>query len=284
MRRGPNSGSRFLLDSDVTTVGRHPEADIFLDDVTVSRRHAEFLRHGSSFEVKDLGSLNGTYFDGVRIETALLSDGAEVQVGKFRLTFYASRLDLAHLAAVVARASAQAKDAWGATPLLSIGQVLAKLNPEFPDLTPSKLRFLEERQLVAPARTESGYRKFSPIDLDRLRFVLTMQRDHYLPLKVIRGYLDDLDAGRTPTLPGGATPGPSMLSSERKFKRDELIREAGANAMLLGDAISASLIMPADLFGEDALAVLKSLVELQRSGIEPRHLRGFRRRPSVSSA
>ncbi|MBU1588015.1 MAG: FHA domain-containing protein [Actinobacteria bacterium] len=98
VRRGPNVGARFLLDADLTTVGRHPEADIFLDDVTVSRRHAEFLRHGTAFEVKDLGSLNGTYFDGVRIDTALLSDGAEVQVGKFRLTFYASRLDLAHLA------------------------------------------------------------------------------------------------------------------------------------------------------------------------------------------
>ena len=98
VRRGPNVGARFLLDADLTTVGRHPEADIFLDDVTVSRRHAEFLRHGTAFEVKDLGSLNGTDFDGVRIDTALLSDGAEVQVGKFRLTFYASRLDLAHLA------------------------------------------------------------------------------------------------------------------------------------------------------------------------------------------
>ena len=95
VRRGPNVGARFLLDADVTTVGRHPEADIFLDDVTVSRRHAEFLRHGTAFQVKDLGSLNGTYFDGVRIDTALLSDGAEVQVGKFRLTFYASRFDLA---------------------------------------------------------------------------------------------------------------------------------------------------------------------------------------------
>ena len=67
--------------------------------------------------------------------------------------------------------------------------MLAKLNPEFPDLTPSKLRFLEERQLVAPARTDSGYRKFSPSDMDRLRFVLTMQRDHYLPLKVIKQLL-----------------------------------------------------------------------------------------------
>ncbi|WP_395640767.1 FHA domain-containing protein [Pseudolysinimonas sp.] len=95
VRRGPNIGARFLLDADSTVAGRHPDADIFLDDVTVSRRHAEFVRVGTAFQVRDLGSLNGTYFDGVRIESALLSDGAEVQVGKFRLTFYASRLDKA---------------------------------------------------------------------------------------------------------------------------------------------------------------------------------------------
>ncbi|WP_423923964.1 FHA domain-containing protein [Frigoribacterium sp. 2-23] len=98
VRRGPNIGARFLLDSDVTVAGRHPDAGIFLDDVTVSRKHAEFRRHGTSFSVHDLGSLNGTYFDGVRIDEALLNDGAEVQVGKFRLTFYASRVDLANLA------------------------------------------------------------------------------------------------------------------------------------------------------------------------------------------
>jgi len=96
VRRGPTSGARFLLDADVTTVGRHPDADIFLDDVTVSRRHAEFLRDGTSFQVKDLGSLNGTYLNSERIDTSALGDRAEVQVGKFRLTFYASRVDLAH--------------------------------------------------------------------------------------------------------------------------------------------------------------------------------------------
>lgn len=94
VQRGPNQGSRFLLDQDVTTVGRHPNADIFLDDVTVSRRHSEFRRHGSKFMIHDLASLNGTYFDGVRIDSALLDDGAEVQIGKFKLTFFASRSDL----------------------------------------------------------------------------------------------------------------------------------------------------------------------------------------------
>jgi len=94
-RRGPNTGARFLLDSDVTVAGRHPEADIFLDDVTVSRKHAAFLRHGVKFSVRDLGSLNGTFFRGERFdETVVLTDGSEVQVGKFHLTFYASRVDL----------------------------------------------------------------------------------------------------------------------------------------------------------------------------------------------
>lgn len=174
-------------------------------------------------------------------------------------------------------AAASPARASGGSPLLSIGQVLARLSPEFPDLSPSKLRFLEERNLVTPSRTESGYRKFSPADLDRLRLVLSMQRDYYLPLKVIRSYLDDLDAGREPVLPGGATvTAPSMLSGDRRLTRAELIKESGANAMLLNDAITASLIVAGDHYGEDALAVLRALVELQRSGIEPRHLRGFR--------
>lgn len=161
-------------------------------------------------------------------------------------------------------------------PLFSIGQVLARLTPEFSDLTPSKLRFLEERGLVSPARTESGYRKFCAGDVDRLRLILSMQRDHYLPLKVIRSYLDDLDAGLSPVLPGGGTPGPSMLTTVRRLNRDELVREAGATASLMHDAVSASIILPAEHYGESVLLVLRALVELQRSGIEPRHLRGFR--------
>ncbi|MDQ1580792.1 MAG: hypothetical protein QOD05_1567 [Microbacteriaceae bacterium] len=165
----------------------------------------------------------------------------------------------------------------GPAVLLSIGQVLARLTPEFPDLTSSKLRFLEERGLISPARTASGYRKFSASDLERLRVILGMQRDHYLPLKVIRNYLADLDAGLSPSLPGSATPtGPSMLSAGRRFKKPELLREAGATPMLLQDAISSSVIVPAEVYGEETLGVLKALVELQHCGIEPRHLRGFR--------
>ena len=91
VRRGPNSGSRFLLDSDATTAGRHPSSDIFLDDVTVSRRHAEFLRTDEGFTVRDVGSLNGTYVNRERIDEAALASGDEVQVGKYRLVYYPSQ-------------------------------------------------------------------------------------------------------------------------------------------------------------------------------------------------
>jgi pSer/pThr/pTyr-binding forkhead associated (FHA) protein len=90
VRRGPNAGSRFLLDSDATTAGRHPSSDIFLDDVTVSRRHAEFVRTDDGFSVRDVGSLNGTYVNRERIDETPLAGGDEVQVGKYRLVFYPS--------------------------------------------------------------------------------------------------------------------------------------------------------------------------------------------------
>jgi len=87
---GPNAGARFLLDSDTTTAGRHPDADIFLDDVTVSRKHVQFVRTPEGFEVVDTGSLNGTYVNQDRVDNVLLKNGSEVQIGKFRLTYYLS--------------------------------------------------------------------------------------------------------------------------------------------------------------------------------------------------
>jgi len=92
VRRGPNEGSRFLLDSELTEVGRQQSSDIFLDDVTVSRRHAEFYRQGSRFTVRDVGSLNGTYVNRARIEEVALNGGDEVQIGKFRMVFLQGRL------------------------------------------------------------------------------------------------------------------------------------------------------------------------------------------------
>lgn len=94
VRSGPAAGARYLLDRDATTVGRHPNADIFLDDVTVSRRHAEITRSRASFDLVDQRSLNGTYVDGERVDRAQLHNGDEVRVGKFRLNFFSSPRDL----------------------------------------------------------------------------------------------------------------------------------------------------------------------------------------------
>jgi pSer/pThr/pTyr-binding forkhead associated (FHA) protein len=87
VKRGPNAGSRFLLDQATTSAGRHPDSDVFLDDVTVSRRHAEFRLESGEFQVVDVGSLNGTYVNREPVDSAVLSNGDEVQIGKFRLVF-----------------------------------------------------------------------------------------------------------------------------------------------------------------------------------------------------
>ncbi|PPF57647.1 MULTISPECIES: MerR family transcriptional regulator [unclassified Rathayibacter] len=165
----------------------------------------------------------------------------------------------------------------GSAALLSIGQVLARLTTEFPDVTPSKLRFLEEQGLVSPARTDSGYRKFSGSDVERLRMILALQRDHYLPLKVIRGYLDDIDAGREPALPAGVGgPSASLLGPATRLTREGLAAESGATPALVQEAIAAGLVRGGDVFGDEAVTTLKALVDLGRSGIEPRHLRPLR--------
>ncbi|MBL8928981.1 MAG: FHA domain-containing protein [Kineosporiaceae bacterium] len=93
VQRGPNTGARFLLDAERTTAGRRPESDIFLDDVTVSRKHAEFVRRGNQFVVRDVGSLNGTYVQRDRIDEVVLRPGDEVQIGKYRLVFHPSPRD-----------------------------------------------------------------------------------------------------------------------------------------------------------------------------------------------
>jgi len=158
--------------------------------------------------------------------------------------------------------------------VLSIGQVLARLTPEFPALTSSKLRFLEVQGIVRPRRTDSGYRKFTPTDLERLRLALTLQRDHYLPLVVIRDYLDQRDAGRDPELPT-VVPA-SIVPAPRRYRRDDLLQAAGAGGPLLSEAVSVGLIPAAEVYDEAALGVLRALVALERHGIEPRHLRALR--------
>ena len=167
-----------------------------------------------------------------------------------------------------------------AVPKLSIGQVLQRLGAEFPDLAPSKLRFLEEQGLLHPARTPSGYRKFSDADVERIRIILELQRDHYLPLRVIGEHLDALDRGERPSLPGAPTavaaPAPSMLPAAADVGRDELLRRSGASKELLEQALAAGLLPRGQRYDDCDLALLSALVELEPRGIGPRHLRAFR--------
>jgi DNA-binding transcriptional MerR regulator len=156
----------------------------------------------------------------------------------------------------------------------SIGQVLTQLRIQFPDLTSTKLRYLEDEKLISPTRLPSGYRSYSTTDVARIRMVLTLQRDHFLPLKVIQGILDDVDAGKKPALPSGTElTVESMLSIEVRYTRSEMLSKSGAPASLLNDAITMGLIVPAEIYGEESFTILSALVELKKSGLEPRHLR-----------
>jgi DNA-binding transcriptional MerR regulator len=161
--------------------------------------------------------------------------------------------------------------------LYTIGQVLNELTQEFNDLTQSKLRFLEENGLVSPQRTDSGYRKFSEADVNRVRLILELQRERYLPLKVIRQYLDDLDQGKQPALPGQAVAPASAtrLTKAKKITRIELIAETAITDGLIQDAQSVGLIGE-EPFDSNTIEIARSIMQLQRFGITPRHLRGVK--------
>ena len=179
VKRGPNVGSRFALDADVVQAGRHPESDIFLDDITVSRRHAEIVREDDGYvrarrrlAQRDLPQPRAGRVGAAdrRRRAADRHVQARVPHGEGRCTVTRAPTDRSHL---------------------SIGEVLSLLQDEFPDVTISKIRFLESQGLLDPERTPSGYRKFYEADIDRLRWILRQQKDHYLPLKVIKDRLDE---------------------------------------------------------------------------------------------
>jgi DNA-binding transcriptional MerR regulator len=166
---------------------------------------------------------------------------------------------------------------------MSIGAVLALLRSEFPDVSISKIRFLEDQGLVEPQRTPAGYRKFDHDDVERLRYVLGVQRDHYLPLRVIRDHLDALDRGvEDPVIPRG--PGsprlvePPREPGGRRFSRAELLSEAGIDDSVLSDLESHGLVAgrSGGTYDTDAVRVARTAGELATFGIEPRHLRAFR--------
>jgi DNA-binding transcriptional MerR regulator len=177
---------------------------------------------------------------------------------------------------------------------LNIGEVLDLLRPDFPGVTIPKIRFLEDKGLVKPERTPAGYRKFSAADVDRLRYVLRMQRDHYLPLRVIGEHLDAIDRGLepppiepvVPTVPTVALAADGMPSAGSFLRRDSL--RLSRNELLKIAEISEDLLVELEQFGlitprpgtghfdTDALVIATTARELAEFGLEPRHLRAFK--------
>jgi DNA-binding transcriptional MerR regulator len=177
---------------------------------------------------------------------------------------------------------------------MSIGEVLGQLRGEFPDVTISKIRFLEAEGLVEPQRTSSGYRKFSRDDVGRLRYVLAAQRDNYLPLRVIKGNLEAIDRGLQPATSSqvgpqvpravvdvDGLPGPDDFmpdASELRLSRQELIDAAGIEPEQFSQIEGFGLVSagPGGHYDGDALVIVKTVAEMSRFGLEPRHLRSFR--------
>ncbi|MGH3164444.1 MAG: transcriptional regulator FtsR [Trebonia sp.] len=154
---------------------------------------------------------------------------------------------------------------------VGIGQVLAELRGEFPDISPSKIRFLEAEGLIQPARAESGYRRFAVADIERLRYILTAQRDEYLPLRVIKQRLDAIDGG-TGGRPGQVGWGDTAPEPET-MSRSELLDAAGADEALLAELEDYGLLRRARQYGTEAFSVVQCAVSLREYGIQPRHLR-----------
>jgi DNA-binding transcriptional MerR regulator len=146
---------------------------------------------------------------------------------------------------------------------VGIGQVLAQLRPDFPDISPSKIRFLEAEGLITPERADSGYRRFAVADIERLRYILTAQRDEYLPLRVIKERLSAMDSG-------DSAPAPVMMT------RSELLAASGADEETLAELEDFGLVRHARQYGAPELSITVAAAALREYGIQPRHLRAVK--------
>ena len=178
----------------------------------------------------------------------------------------------AHLSGAPVGGGASSRNTASTRGSVSIGQVLDELSVAFPDISPSKIRFLEAEGLIQPLRSSAGYRRFSGADIARLRFILTAQRDEYLPLRVIKERLDALDGNGSASGGDGA----GAVVSPLAMTRSELLAAAGAAEELLAELEDYGLIRRARSYGAQPLSVLRSAVHLAAHGIQPRHLRAIK--------
>lgn len=180
--------------------------------------------------------------------------------------------------------------------LLSIGQVLASLRGEFPDISISKIRFLETEGLIAPERAASGYRRYAAADVERLRYILSVQRNHYLPLRVIREHLDMMDRGMAPPAidslrptagesapasppPSPTGPQPTPPKQPLRLSRHDLLEASGLSEAALAELERTQIVVPkrgTNYYGREALTLAIAARRMAEYGIDSRHLRAFK--------
>ena len=242
---GGRAGESFKPTGERTRIGRSPDCEIFLDDVTVSRNHAVLVHENGKYRVEDQGSLNGTFVNRKRIDNAPLDRGRRA----------ADRQVPDDVHRMTTTRAVQQRER-----LLRIGEVVRRLTDEFPDISISKIRYLEDEGLLTPRRTQGGYRLFSEADLERLQTILRLQRDEFLPLRVIR---DELDA---PGQKERKRRRPTALGAEEEtIDLDELCERAGIDAGLAKELEDFGLLAPHGTRTREALSWSRTSTSLRRA-------------------
>ena len=281
---GGRAGESFSVDEDRVSIGRSPDAGVFLDDVTVSRNHALLVRRRDGLYIDDLGSLNGTYVNRRRIESHRLADGDEIQVGKYKLS-YLEKLDGdGRLRAAGAPAGLGQPPAQGADDRRRLQ------DPRRASSTTSRSRrsaTSRTRSCSTPRRTAGGYRLYSQSDVERLRTILRLQRDEFLPLRVIRQELAaggdiDLGGGAERKPGGGAVRRAILVDTSRAYLTlDEVVEETGAREELIAELENFGIVQPEKregrtVYDETDREIVRAANELSRVGVGARNLRVFR--------
>ena len=284
---GGRAGESFPLQGDRMTVGRRPESDVFLDDVTVSRDHAVIVRRGADYHLDDCGSLNGTYVNRRRIDSQRLrrrrrTADRQVQAGLpqplMSTDTPAPELELPE--------PPEPEEERPRQKAVTIGAVCKALAQEFPDISISKIRYLEDQKLLAPRRTQGGYRLYTQSDIDRLRTILRLQRDEFLPLRVIRQELAGGRADRDVAPPTGERPasrraGVRVRDSGSLYSLEDVVEDTGADPKLVHELVEFGVIKGenrggAHYYDETEREIIRAVSELARYGVGGRNLRVFR--------
>ena len=315
---GNRTGQSFPLQGDRMVIGRSPEAEVFLDDVTVSRDHAVLVRRSGAWFLDDSGSLNGTYVNRRRVDSHKLGRRRRAADRQVQADVPGAVTELAEheREQVEARGPARRRRdpptsprPQGSGKSLTIGAVCKALSQEFEDISISKIRYLEDQKLLTPRRTPGGYRLYSAADVSRLRTILRLQRDEFLPLRVIR---QELAAGRSdadpaaprrrrrtaprPAAAGGAAgrrAAPAHLldrrSAARMYSLEDVVEDTGADPRLVAELEDFGIIQGdardgTKFYDEAEREIVRAVTELSRYGVAGRNLRVFKTSAERESA